>query len=505
MNIGQFLRLPATRIPSDLSAASAADPKAREGRPAFVFRFQIILAFAAIFVLSVAIIAGAILTVHKVEQLLLASQAWQSFLFEAEQARRWEKNFFLYGTNLKDALEATQKARSTLLKNLASLQELTDPHKQEEMLLHIEKYNQLLEDIFNLVQQGTLSERVKEEIEISLRRYGALVVDDAAEVSRRQSIEALSWLDILKKVPLYYLFFHFVLVLWLTRFLSHRFMRPLNELVRQTQRIARGDFSPVSSGRRYRDEFTTMEEAINRMLRELEARQHSLIEAHKLRAVGILTAGVAHELNNPLNNIMLTAHAVLEEAGELSREEIVEMVKDIVSETERSRAIVRNLLDFTRESESIMEPLQLEKLLEETVRLARNQAKVKRATLSFEAEPNLPRVSGDRQQLKQALLNLILNALDAIGEEGRIGVAVRREATGDLRIVVEDDGCGIPAQVLPNIFDPFFTTKPVGQGTGLGLAVVHGIVTKHGGRIQVQSRPGCTRFEIFLPSMEKVL
>lgn len=315
MNIGQFLRLPATRIPSSLSAASAADPKAREGRPAFVFRFQIILAFAVIFVLSVAIIAGAILTVHKVEQLLLASQAWQSFLFEAEQARRWEKNFFLYGTNLKDALEATQKARSTLLKNVASLEELTDPRKQQEILLHIEKYNQLLEDLFNLVQQGRLSDRVKEEIEISLRRYGALVVDDAAEVSRRQSIEALSWLDILKKVPLYYLFFHFLLVLWLTRFLSHRFMRPLNELVRQTQRIARGDFSPVSSGRRYRDEFTTMEEAINRMLRELEARQHSLIEAHKLRAEGILTAGVAHELNNPLNNIMLTAHAVLEEAG----------------------------------------------------------------------------------------------------------------------------------------------------------------------------------------------
>lgn len=95
MNIGQFLRLPATRFPSSSPpSASAADSKEREGRPAFVFRFQIILAFAVIFILSVTIIAGAILTVHQVEQLLLASQTWQSFLFEAEQARRWEKNFF---------------------------------------------------------------------------------------------------------------------------------------------------------------------------------------------------------------------------------------------------------------------------------------------------------------------------------------------------------------------------------------------------------------------------
>ncbi len=254
MNISQFLRFRGPGISSSSPPEATLEASGRgERRPAFVFRFQIVLAFSVIFILSVAVIVGAILTVHKVEQLLLASQTWQGFLFEVEQARRWEKNFFLYGTNLKDALEAGQKAANTLRKNLAALEKLTDPRKQEEILLHIEKYQQLLEDLFTLVQQRRLAEPLKEEIEISLRRYGALVVEDAAEVSRRQSIEALSWLDTLKKVPLYYLFFHFLLVLWLTRFLSHRFMRPLNELVRQTQRIARGDFSPPPSRRIHHD------------------------------------------------------------------------------------------------------------------------------------------------------------------------------------------------------------------------------------------------------------
>ncbi|RPJ74695.1 MAG: sensor histidine kinase [Desulfobacteraceae bacterium] len=341
-------------------------------------------------------------------------------------------------------------------------------------------------------------------MEADLRHYGALVVEDAANVSARENHLVLSWLDLMQRVPTYYLVFHFVLMLWMTRFLSNRFMRPLNHLVKQTKRIATGDFSAVKPMGKYRDEFTTVEVAINRMLRELESRQNSLIDSHKLRAVGILTAGVAHELNNPLNNIMLTAHAILEEHQELSAEETVAMVKDIVAETDRSRAIVHNLLDFTRETESTMEPLQLGRLVEETARLARNQVKVKRAILESFIAPDLPQIQGDRQQLKQAILNLILNALDAISEEGIIRVTVAPAAPGFLQVQIEDNGCGIPADALTHIFDPFFTTKPVGKGTGLGLSVVHGIVTKHGGRITADSVHGRTVFTVTLPCVTPV-
>jgi two-component system, NtrC family, sensor kinase len=303
-----------------------------------------------------------------------------------------------------------------------------------------------------------------------------------------------------QKVPAYFLVFLFFLMLYMARFLSIRFMQPLKHLVQQTRRIAKGDFTPVRPVRRYRDEFTTVEVAINRMLKELESRQNSLIESHKLRAVGILTAGVAHELNNPLNNIMLTAHALLEEYDELSKGEHIDMIMDVIQETDRSRAIVHNLLDFTRENKSVMQPLDLGLLLEETARLAFNQARVKGVPVEQRIEPDLPRILGDRQQLKQVFLNLVLNSLDAVEKGGRIQIRAERQTPHWVRVQIEDNGCGIPAEVMPNIFDPFFTTKPVGKGTGLGLSVSHGIIRNHGGHIEVASEPGrYTTFSVTLP------
>jgi signal transduction histidine kinase len=468
-------------------------------RPAFSFRFQIILGFLVVFLLSLAIIVGTMVTINHIQKLIATFQTWQSFLFDIEQARRWEKNFFLYGTNLQEALDSSRQAKKILEENLPRLDVFPNPKQKEEIVHHLDTYHEQLEDLYRLAGDGRLSDRLKAEIETALRHYGALVVQDAADIAARENRMVVAWLDLLQKVATYYLVFHFLLMLWMTRFLSNRFMKPLDYLVKQTKRIATGDFSSVKPIRKYRDEFTTVEVAINRMLRELETRQNSLIDSHKLRAVGILTAGVAHELNNPLNNIMLTAHAILEEYKELPPQEALAMVRDIVTETERSRAIVHNLLDFTRETESVMEPIRLEALLDETIRLARNQVKVKRAQMESTLEPGLPNIRGDRQQLKQAFLNLILNALDAVGEDGRIRVDVRKSPPDHLLVQVEDNGCGIPAEALALIFDPFFTTKPVGKGTGLGLSVVHGIVTKHGGKIAVDSVPGRTVFSLTLP------
>ncbi|MCU0538477.1 MAG: ATP-binding protein [Desulfobacterales bacterium] len=500
MNLSHFFHQPAgDRHPVPGGLALTEQERELLDRPAFSFRFQIILGFLIVFLLSVAIIIGAMVAVNHIQRRITTFQTWQRFLFDVEQARRWEKNFFLYGTNLQEALESSHEAQRLLEANLEALEAISGPQGREAIAGHLAKYHALLQDLYRLVQAGTLSSRVQDELETNLRHYGALVVEDAADVAARENQLVLSWLDLMQKVPTYYLVFHFVLMLWMTRFLSNRFMKPLNYLVKQTKRIATGDFSDVKPIRKYRDEFTTVEVAINRMLRELESRQNSLIDSHKLRAVGILTAGVAHELNNPLNNIMLTAHAILEEYQALSAEETVAMVKDIVAETDRSRAIVHNLLDFTRETESVMGPLQLGRLLEETIRLARNQVKVKRAILESLIAPDLPQVHGDRQQLKQAFLNLILNALDAIGEEGIIRVTAAPAAPGVLQVQIEDNGCGIPADALTHVFDPFYTTKPVGKGTGLGLSVVHGIVTKHGGDVTVKSAPGHTVFTVTLP------
>jgi signal transduction histidine kinase len=281
-------------------------------------------------------------------------------------------------------------------------------------------------------------------------------------------------------------------------------MKRLKFLIDSTQRIAKGDFSPIVPIRKTRDEITTVSVAINRMLEELDNHQTAMVESHKLKAIGTLTAGVAHELNNPINNIMLTAHTLLEEYKDISEEELLEMVNDLINEAERSRSVVRNLLDFARESESVFEPLDLGVLLNETLKLVMNQVKVSRAEVSLSVQQDLPKVRGDSQKLKQVFLNLILNAIDAVEKDGKIKIDVEQSASpGFLAVHVLDNGCGIPGHVVPYIFDPFFTGKEPGKGTGLGLSVSQGIVNMHGGKIHVDSEVGqFTRFTVNLPSKE---
>ena len=284
--------------------------------------------------------------------------------------------------------------------------------------------------------------------------------------------------------------------------LAHRFMQRIDRLIDCTQRIAKGDFTPVLPNSKYRDEFTNVNIAINQMLDELDTYCAAMMESHQLTAIGTLTAGVAHELNNPLNNIMLTAHTLMEEYKDLPETERIEMMDDLIQETERAQNIVRNLQDFARESESASEQLNVADLIQETEKLAVNQAKVSGVTLDVYVQPHLPVIHGDRQQWKQVFLSLILNALDAVEKDGKVSVRVEKAKTlGFLNVHVEDNGRGIPAHLLPYVFNPFYTTKSPGKGTGMGLSVSKGIVTRHGGRIDVKSQEGVyTCFTVTIPT-----
>jgi two-component system, NtrC family, sensor kinase len=484
------------------SEKSAADHPQAIG-PTISFRMQIVLGFLLFFLLSVSITVGAMLIINRIQHRIVALQTWEQFLFHVEQARRWEKNFFLYGTNLNDALASVDAAMELIVAKREFF--LSSPSLAREQLVErLNVYSSHLDALEQAVANQEVNRQRIELIEAGLRENGGVIVEKAASFADYENEQITKWMDLIQKIPLYFLAFLFVLMSYTSFYLSQRFMRPMNNLIDSTRRIARGDFNRVKPVSRFNDEFATVVDAINRMLKELETRQNTLIESHKLRAVGILTAGVAHEINNPLNNIMLTAHAQLEDFGNIPPEEHREMIEDIIQETERSRNIVRNLLDFTRESKSMIEPLELSPLLESTVKLALNQAKVSRTQILLDVEPRLPNIQGDKQQLQQVFLNLILNALDAAENEGAVCVsATRAPEPGYLRITIQDNGCGIPAEILPSIFDPFFTTKPVGKGTGLGLCVSLGIISKHGGRIEVNSEKGLyTVFKVILPSHE---
>ncbi len=296
----------------------------------------------------------------------------------------------------------------------------------------------------------------------------------------------------------------FLLHAYYCYFLRKRLKRRIGHVIECVHRIAKGDFSPVFPSDKYRDEFTDVDIAVNAMLDDLNAYHTAMEESHQLTAIGTLTAGVAHEINNPLNNIMLTAHTLLEDYKDLSQKDQEDMLTDIIQETERAQGIVRNLQDFARESECVSEPLNLGELIEETVKLTANQAKVVGAKLETDIQPHIPFIRGDRQQWKQVFLNLVLNALDEVEKDGRIKISVEKtQPPGFLAVYVEDNGGGIPAHVLPYIFDPFFTTKSPGKGTGLGLSVSKGIVTQHGGRIDVSSQKGSyTRFTVIIPATD---
>jgi signal transduction histidine kinase len=323
-----------------------------------------------------------------------------------------------------------------------------------------------------------------------------------AEQLRDKEREAVSSLLVMSRtVPIAFLFLIVLLVIYFAIVIARQVFAPLNRMMEASRRIAEGDMTPIRPGKRYRDEFSRLAMAMNHMMMQLVRRHEMLVQAHKLKAVGTLTAGVAHELNNPINNIMLTAETLREEYQDLPPEERLDMVNDLVGQSERAQKIVRNLLDFARESEIESEAHEVQDLVEDTLRLATNQIKLAKVKIKGDLAPNLPPVYGDRQQLEQVFLNIVLNALDAMPKGGTLSISCNSTADRELvSVEFTDTGVGIPEQGISDVFNPFFTTKPDAKGTGLGLSVSLGIIQQHGGDIKVKSRVGeGTTFSVSLP------
>jgi signal transduction histidine kinase len=198
---------------------------------------------------------------------------------------------------------------------------------------------------------------------------------------------------------------------------------------------------------------------------------------------------------------MLTAETLREDYESLPDEERLDMVNDLVGQSERAQKIVRNLLDFARESEIESEAHEIQDLIEDTLRLATNQIKLANVKVKGDLAPNLPPIYGDRQQLEQVFLNIVLNALDAMPDGGALSIACNSTSDRELvSVEFTDTGIGIPEQRVSDVFNPFYTTKPDAKGTGLGLSVSLGIIRQHGGDIEVKSEVGKgTTFSVLLP------
>jgi len=234
--------------------------------------------------------------------------------------------------------------------------------------------------------------------------------------------------------------------------------------------------------------------------------QQRLQQAARLADIGQLAAGVAHEINTPLASIALRAESLLRSAQDATLtsqdafKNFPRYLKTIEEEIFRCKKIIRALLEFSSARRPETRPTSLNALAERAADLLSHQMKLKQVSLSLALEPGLDPVLADDGQLRQVLLALLMNALDATSAGGNIKVETTRGPRGGAVLSVTDDGTGISPDIRDKIFSPFFTTKPVGQGTGLGLATCHGIVTSHGGTIEIESEPGTgTRISVVLP------
>ena len=235
--------------------------------------------------------------------------------------------------------------------------------------------------------------------------------------------------------------------------------------------------------------FHDMRETLH-MNKVLEKVQVQLMQSEKMASLGKLAAGVAHQLNNPLGGVTLYTRLVLEDyelpAG--ARDDLGRVLRD----AERCRETVKELLEFTRQTRHLMQPHDINQAISRTLFLLKNQPLFQNITIETHIDGSLPPVHSDIQQINHLFMNLILNAAQAMGGCGRLVIRTSRApgAADRVHIEISDSGPGIAADVLPHIFEPFFTTKPEGEGTGLGLSMVYGIVENHGGQIKATSTPG---------------
>lgn len=276
--------------------------------------------------------------------------------------------------------------------------------------------------------------------------------------------------------------------------------RPLKELqvlAEVSERVGKGD---LSARMPYipRGEVGLVAKSFNSMLDKLQAMQEKLIQTEKLASLGQLAAGVAHELNNPLATILLYADILQRELKEENKNK--EDLQTIIYESLRCKNIVAALLNFARQTQVNAQPTNLNQLIQDVVEVEKNHPRYQKIDIEIKLDADLPQIQADQAQIREVLINLTNNAVDAMPEGGKLIIRTRRASLDYVALEVEDTGKGIPPENMNKLFTPFFTTKPIGKGTGLGLAIIYGIVKMHRGQINVQSKVGQgTIFTILLP------
>ena len=411
------------------------------------------------------------------------------------ESRRLEKNYFLYGNDdfLHENLQIVNTTMDICRKLTAGDKNLLVSAKLKDLEAHLAAYGERISRLFS-----SLNSAERDALVADIRQSGKRISDISEQVVFFEKNQIHLMIGQLRQQLISWSSIAILIGIMLAIIMVYLVFKPLSLIKQAAEAIARGRFVKVDV-LNTRDEIQQVMEAFNIMVSELERRQDQLIQAEKLSSLGTLTAGVAHQLNNPLNNISTSCQIAIDEFTSGDEKIQQQMLHNIEQETLRARDVVKNLLEFARTQEFAPQQAALAEVVHKSILLAKSQIRPDiRMTVDIPADLVLPM---DVQRMQEVFINLIINATQAIDRQGQITIRAALDvATDEVVIEIQDNGQGIPEKNLARIFDPFFTTKEVGVGTGLGLSVVYGIVQQHRGSIAVQSKAGQgTSFFIRLP------
>jgi signal transduction histidine kinase len=365
----------------------------------------------------------------------------------------------------------------------------------DERIVEVVTYKDSLADLMRLQEKGHLVVP-PDTIEL-IRKQGNVLTQELEKIVKKESQFIQDLIGKSKTIHFLALVPVFILSVLVALFLAFNVNRPLKTIEKAITKIARGDFENIPEIKTG-DEFESLVASLNNMISELNKRSKQLIQAQKLASLGRLTSGVAHELNNPLNNISTSIQILIEEIEEDDLEYKKELLVGAEKEVERGKEIVRSLLEFARERTLTLKQVNFLELVNDATKHIKSEIP-ENIRLKVEVPDNIQAIVGLR--IRSVIINLITNAVHAMKDGGEITIKAKNEFEKEgFSFQVIDTGEGIPQNIITKIFDPFFTTKDVGKGSGLGLSITYGIMEQHSGNISVSSEVGKgTTFTCFLP------
>ena len=459
-------------------------------------RGRIITTFCAFLVFVAALTIFYWWSVASIRERLFIIEKFEDLLNNILEARRYEKNFFFYHDkeSLNENLVYVRKVLDITDEASKEISKVAGHGAYLKFVENLTSYNAKMKSFLpgNEIEQSAIQPE-------DVRLTGKAIVDFAVNLLRLKRARIHQALTSTAILPFVFLGVFVLLLVLVVNLLQSKVLKPLALIHANIGRAAEGEFGPIPYDSSSRDEISKLIEAFNRMAIELDTKQEQLVQSRKIAAIGTFTAGIAHELNNPINNIYLTAETLLEDHQSMSPPECKELILDILNQSERAGDIVKNLLDFSRSEMPSFSQLNINDVIQKTLKLVKNQVMLAGINTELKVKEPIPPINGNLRNLEQVFLNLFLNAIQAMPDGGKVTVEVSQE-NHYIRVDVGDTGIGMQPDQLQRIFEPFYTTKQVGRGTGLGLAVSYALIKKHGGYIEVESEVHKgTTFSIFLP------